>query len=433
MSKMNSNQKTCFVISPIGDSGSEIRKSADDLFDLIVTPALKPYDFKVIRADKLIGTNIITNDIINLVQNSELCIIDLTSSNPNVFYECGRRHETGKPFIQVIRAKEKLPFDVSGIRTIEYDLSNVRQAQETVSSIQLYIEDLIKTGLSSTSSGFSLSNIASTLERIERKIENMGNTASTANFPPLTTSFDDPVERLKISADPFEGLKKATETGDLRLAEMSLQTLFNSNRDPHDYIKWCVIFAGYGDQIAFDILKKLLENESFNYTTLTEFDIYVSHFYTAFSKFQEYETGYNLLIPKLIKFIDENPETDSNTRYLCYDVIALFSSGIKKYEESVKYAEKALVINPADEKVMGDLIYYYGKLDLWDKSYEISKKYLELYKHDIKSYMTFESIIINFYTAGNKKEGAELLAAYKNKFPTMYNSFIPILDKVRNK
>jgi hypothetical protein len=28
--------KTCFVISPIGQEGSEIRQAADDLFDLII-------------------------------------------------------------------------------------------------------------------------------------------------------------------------------------------------------------------------------------------------------------------------------------------------------------------------------------------------------------------------------------------------------------
>jgi tetratricopeptide (TPR) repeat protein len=431
--------KNCFVISPIGDSGSDIRKGADDLFELIITPALKPYDFKIIRADKVIGANIITNDIIHLVQNSELCIIDLTGSNPNVFYECGRRHETGKPFIQLIRSGEKLPFDVSGIRTIEYDLSSVRSAQQTIADIQLFVEDLIKTGFTSTSSGFSLSNISSTLERIEKKIENIqtsttgwGSTMSNKSFSGST--IDDPMMKLKISADPFAGLEKATETGDLKMAETALQILYESNRNPHDYIKWCVIFAGLGDRIAFDILKKLLADETFDYTNMTEFNIYIVHFYTAFSKFREYETGYNLMIPKLIKFLDEEPDIESKTRFTCFEVIALFNSGMENYKDAIKYAEKALVINPNDVKVLEDLIYYYERLEKYEEANEVAKKVIDLTQYDIKSFSTFERIITNFYKGGQEAEAEKALAIYKDKFPTMYTSFIDLLEtsKIRS-
>ena len=42
---------TCFVISPIGQMGTQIRQDADDLLELIIEPALEIYDFKVIRGD----------------------------------------------------------------------------------------------------------------------------------------------------------------------------------------------------------------------------------------------------------------------------------------------------------------------------------------------------------------------------------------------
>src|SRR5688572_29391938 len=108
--------KTCFVISPIGQDGSDVRKGADDLFDLIIEPALERFDFKVVRGDKVTTSSSITEDVIKRIQNSELCVIDLTGHNPNVFYECGRRHETAKPFILMKRKGEEIPFDLKDIR-----------------------------------------------------------------------------------------------------------------------------------------------------------------------------------------------------------------------------------------------------------------------------------------------------------------------------
>ena len=76
--------KTCFVISPIGGEGTEPRKHADDFLELLVEPALQPYNFSVVRADKIARASIITEDIITLVQQAELCLVDLTFHNPNV-------------------------------------------------------------------------------------------------------------------------------------------------------------------------------------------------------------------------------------------------------------------------------------------------------------------------------------------------------------
>lgn len=75
-------RKKCFVISPIGPAGSDIRRNADDVLELIIEPAVGPFDFDVIRADRLTTSSMITADIISLVQESELCIVDLTGSNP---------------------------------------------------------------------------------------------------------------------------------------------------------------------------------------------------------------------------------------------------------------------------------------------------------------------------------------------------------------
>jgi len=43
--------KKCFVISPIGQSGSEVREHADDVFDFIIKPAMAEVGIAVYRAD----------------------------------------------------------------------------------------------------------------------------------------------------------------------------------------------------------------------------------------------------------------------------------------------------------------------------------------------------------------------------------------------
>lgn len=82
---MPSAQRTCFVISPIGPDGSEVRALANDFLELLVEPALEKYGFLVTRADRIAHPTAITTDIVRLVQESDLCLIDLTNSNPTYF------------------------------------------------------------------------------------------------------------------------------------------------------------------------------------------------------------------------------------------------------------------------------------------------------------------------------------------------------------
>ena len=79
---------------------------------------------------------------VKYVIDSPLVIADLTDYNPNVFYELAIRHILKKPFIQMIKLGQKIPFDVCGWRTIPFDIDNLIQADkakrdlaETIKSI----------------------------------------------------------------------------------------------------------------------------------------------------------------------------------------------------------------------------------------------------------------------------------------------------------
>ena len=45
-------EKVCFMITPIGKEGSDVRKNADEVLDYIVNPICKEYGYSVVRADK---------------------------------------------------------------------------------------------------------------------------------------------------------------------------------------------------------------------------------------------------------------------------------------------------------------------------------------------------------------------------------------------
>lgn len=122
--------KKCFVISPIGEEGSEIRKKADKVFKYIISPVCNDCGLEAIRVDKVNQVDSINQTIIDYVLNSELVIADITGHNPNAFYEMGYRKSTGKPMIHLKEKNEKIPFDIVDIRTFEYDLSDLDSVEE---------------------------------------------------------------------------------------------------------------------------------------------------------------------------------------------------------------------------------------------------------------------------------------------------------------
>ncbi len=135
------NEKTCFFIAPIGEPGTQTREDSDRVLRRIVRTAVNPLGFTAIRADDISAPGIITSQILELVVESPLVIADLTGHNPNVFYELAIRHAIRKPFVQMIRNNETIPFDVATARTVRYDF-DVDSAQDAIDEIQRQIESL---------------------------------------------------------------------------------------------------------------------------------------------------------------------------------------------------------------------------------------------------------------------------------------------------
>jgi hypothetical protein len=136
--------KICFFIAPIGEEGSEDRDRSDQVRDFVVKPIAEKFGYRVIRADEISKSGVITSQVIEYLFDSSLVVAYLAAGNPNVFYELALRHAVRKPFVQVIEEGQKIPFDVSALRTIKLKYGDYRSAEECRSELSKQIESLEK-------------------------------------------------------------------------------------------------------------------------------------------------------------------------------------------------------------------------------------------------------------------------------------------------
>lgn len=121
---MTKIKKRCFVISPIGKEGSDVRKHADDVFEHLIHPAMRECGIEPIRADHLDSPGRISEQMFRAILDYDFCVVVLTGHNPNVFYELAVAQAAKRPVILLIKSGQDLPFDIKDLRCINYDLDN---------------------------------------------------------------------------------------------------------------------------------------------------------------------------------------------------------------------------------------------------------------------------------------------------------------------
>jgi O-acetyl-ADP-ribose deacetylase (regulator of RNase III) len=155
-------ERTCFVIMPFGikDSTPSATRSGhslwqvvgldksdketvnkidfDDIYSTVIRRALlgiKDYDIKVTRCDKIKYSGWIHEKMIEQIANADIAIVELTTLNPNVFYELGVRHALNESVTVLIQQKnlaEKIPFNLGGMSIVMYDPKNLGSAREEI-------------------------------------------------------------------------------------------------------------------------------------------------------------------------------------------------------------------------------------------------------------------------------------------------------------
>ena len=113
--------KKCFVIQPF-DKGTFDKRYAD-----IFEPAIKKAGFEPYRIDNDLSVRIPIDEIEKGIRDSEICFAEITTDNPNVWYELGYAFACGKDVVMVCsdeRAGKKFPFDIQHRHIIEYKTSS---------------------------------------------------------------------------------------------------------------------------------------------------------------------------------------------------------------------------------------------------------------------------------------------------------------------
>lgn len=110
----------CFIITPIGEAGSAIRRKTDGLISNVIKPICEKLKLQGVPAHEIDNSGSITNQVIKAILESKLVIANLTGLNPNVMYELAIRHATGLPIVCLAENMTDLPFDINAERTIFY-------------------------------------------------------------------------------------------------------------------------------------------------------------------------------------------------------------------------------------------------------------------------------------------------------------------------
>lgn len=129
---------SCFVMmpfsSPIGDYYSSIYK-----------PAIEKAKLVPVRADnEIFGAGNIMDQVWSGINSAKVLVAELTTKNPNVFYELGIAHALQKPVVLVSSNEDDVPFDLKHIRVIYYDKNDPFWGQKLLNKVAENIISALK-------------------------------------------------------------------------------------------------------------------------------------------------------------------------------------------------------------------------------------------------------------------------------------------------
>ena len=108
----------CFIASAFDHD------DVDAIYDHAILPVLKIQKLIPTRVDRVEHNDDIDDRIFTLINQSQLCIADLTHARPSVYYEAGYAFGIGKPVIYIARQDHLHPRenDPSGNLKVHFDL-----------------------------------------------------------------------------------------------------------------------------------------------------------------------------------------------------------------------------------------------------------------------------------------------------------------------
>ena len=107
----------CFVIQPFD------RGAFDKRFDDVLTPAIEDADLEAYRVDRDPTVTVPIDAIESGIRNAAACLADVSTDNPNVWFELGYALACRKPVVLICSTLRgaKFPFDIQHRHVISYN------------------------------------------------------------------------------------------------------------------------------------------------------------------------------------------------------------------------------------------------------------------------------------------------------------------------
>lgn len=140
---------SCFVIMPFGQKKDPGGKDIN--FDTVYTHLIKEgveqiKGLSCTRCDEIEEPGVVHKKMLEQIYQADVAVVDITTLNPNVFYELGVRHALADHVTVIIKRKgTQIPFNVRGLNIIEYDPTDLGSVAEAKKKIVTFIQNGLKT------------------------------------------------------------------------------------------------------------------------------------------------------------------------------------------------------------------------------------------------------------------------------------------------
>jgi hypothetical protein len=120
---------SCFVMMPFA-------APLGAYYESVYKPAIEKAGLQPVRADaEIFGAGKIMDQVWSGIRRAKVLVAELTSRNPNVFYELGLAHALKKPVVLVSSNEGDVPFDLKHIRVIYYDVTDPFWGQKLLAKV----------------------------------------------------------------------------------------------------------------------------------------------------------------------------------------------------------------------------------------------------------------------------------------------------------
>ena len=225
----------CFVIQPF--DGDQYDKRYKDVF----APAIKNADLEPYRVDQDPSVSVPIDDIERGIENSSVCFAEISTDNPNIWFELGYAIASKREMVLVCSDERKtpFPFDVQHRKIIKYST----QSKSDFETVQSKITEQLKAVLRRRENLGRLSSLSS-VSRVEGLEQ-----YEIAGLVAVAEEVDDPEAGIPIHSFRHNmeqaGFTKLAGTLAMKsLLDRGMLERFTDDHDGYDYTAFRVTSKG---------------------------------------------------------------------------------------------------------------------------------------------------------------------------------------------